>query len=126
MNSGFPYSQGEEVEVFIVHHPLGKPREVASGKLDFRALCMTQPKICHEIATDSGSSGAPIINNKGKVIGIHNGTLLQRTNNIGTSILSILNAIQPETKALDCLDTSPQHPQDSTGFIIFVLFFDQF
>ena len=94
------YNIYDKVDVFSVEHPLGKKAECASGTI----VNIQNYEFEHNISTDSGSSGSPIIllnNNINiiQVIGIHKNTNQYRKINGGTFIGEIFKEINDNTVA---------------------------
>ena len=77
--------------IYIVHYPFGKEACFTMNVIE--NIDIKDEKIKHKCATDSGASGAPIINMKNcKVIGIHRGEEEGSNINVGTLLKeSIIN-----------------------------------
>ena len=77
--------------IYIVHYPFGKEACFTMNVIE--NIDIKDEKIKHKCATDSGASGAPIINMKNcKVIGIHRGEEKGSNINVGTLLKeSIIN-----------------------------------
>ena len=91
------YSIYKNVDVFTIEHPLGKSAASASGKI----LRIDDNEFCHDISTDVGSSGCPIIllnNNMNliQVIGIHKNSDKKNKINFGTFIGDIISEINKD------------------------------
>ena len=77
--------------IYIVHYPFGKEACFTMNVIE--NIDIKDENIKHKCATDSGASGAPIINMKNcKVIGIHRGEKKGSNINVGTLLKeSIIN-----------------------------------
>ena len=74
--------------IYIIHYPFGKESSLSIGLIDK----IKDEDIKHKCATESGSSGAPIINlNNFKVIGIHKGAHKELSLNIGLLLKESIN-----------------------------------
>jgi hypothetical protein len=73
--SSFTMSQGEQA--FVIHHPDRRTKEVSVDDTD--VLAVESSVIHYASDTDSGSSGAPVINRQGDLIALHHATRLQST-----------------------------------------------
>ena len=74
--------------IYIIHYPIGKESSLSIGLIDN----IKDEDIQHKCATESGSSGAPIINlNNFKIIGIHIGTDKVLSLNIGLLLKESIN-----------------------------------
>ena len=92
------YSIYENTDVFTLEHPLGDDVSCASGKI----LKINNYEFAHDISTDSGSSGCPIIllNNNINlivVIGIHKGSDNNQSINYGIFIGEIINEFKNDS-----------------------------
>ena len=89
------YNRYNNVSIFSIEHPLGKEAAAASGKI----INIYDFQFDHDISTDNGSSGSPIILlnslNFNDVIGIHKNTDTQKVNG-GTFIGELINAINSD------------------------------
>lgn len=56
-------------EIWLIHHPLGKPVVITSGKV----MQVGKDYIDHNIGAQEGSSGAPIFNRQWELVAIHQG-----------------------------------------------------
>ena len=86
------YSMYQDADIFTIEHPYGKGASCASGKI----VNINKYQFDHNIATDNGSSGCPIIllnNNINlvQVIGVHKNADLLKSLNGGTFIGEIFN-----------------------------------
>ena len=63
-------SSGEETRIRIIHHPQGKPVVVSEAGL---IMQIGEDYIDHNVATDEGSSGAPIFDQDWDLVAIHRG-----------------------------------------------------
>ena len=85
------YNRYNNASIFSIEHPLGQDAAAASGKI----INIYDFQFDHDISTDNGSSGSPIILlNFNDVIGIHKNTS-QKVNG-GTFIGEIINAINSD------------------------------
>ena len=74
--------------IYIIHYPIGKELSLSIGLIDK----IKDENITHKCATESGSSGAPIINlNNFKVIGINIGADKVLSLNIGLLLKESIN-----------------------------------
>ena len=97
INNG--YSMYKMVDIFTVAHPSREDASCASGKV----VNIENFEFEHDIDTDSGASGAPIIllnnnNNVIQVIGIHKGADTEDNINVGTFIGEIIKNYKCNTK----------------------------
>ena len=97
INNG--YSMYKMVDIFTVAHPSREDASCASGKL----VNIENFEFEHDIDTDSGASGAPIIllnnnNNVIQVIGIHKGADTEDNINVGTFIGELIKNYKYNTK----------------------------
>lgn len=77
-----------ESKIAIVHHPLGLPKKVSVGKLDYYGSGGGMYYI--EADTEDGSSGAGLLDQKGRLIGVHtSGGCKTAGNNAGLSMSAI-------------------------------------
>ena len=88
------YKIYKNVDIFSIEHPFGKGAVCASGTI----LNIKDYEFDHNISTDSGASGSPIILindniNLIQAIGIHKYSDLKNKINVGTFIGEILNEI---------------------------------
>ena len=93
------YLTYKNADVFTIEHPLGKKACCSSGKI----VKIYNFQFDHNIATDSGSSGCPILLlndniNLIKVIGIHKNGDLEKKINGGTFIGEIINEIKKNSQ----------------------------
>jgi len=91
------YNIYKNVDIFSIEHPLGKDAVCASGTI----IDINNYEFDHNISTDKGSSGSPIIllnNNMNiiQVIGIHKNSDPKHKINGGTFIGEIFNEINDE------------------------------
>lgn len=77
--SGFSPRRDEVVPLNIIQHPSGQPKKIAIR--NNLAIYANSPEIRYFTATLGGSSGAPVLNDRWRVVGIHRGS-------IGTKVLS--------------------------------------
>ena len=85
------YNRYMNASIFSIEHPLGQDAAAASGKI----INIYDFQFDHDISTDNGSSGSPIILlNFNDVIGIHKNT--NQKLNGGTFIGEIINAINSD------------------------------
>ena len=87
------------VDIFTVAHPSREDASCASGKV----VNIENFEFEHDIDTDSGASGAPIIllnnnNNVIQVIGIHKGADIEDNINVGTFIGELIKNYKYNTK----------------------------
>ena len=92
------YSIYENTDVFTLEHPFGDDVSCASGKI----LQISNYEFAHDISTESGSSGCPIIllNNNINlivVIGIHKGSDTNQSINYGIFIGEIINEFKNDS-----------------------------
>jgi len=71
-------------------------RCISTGKIIQTGIEKENYKFYHELDTRSGSSGSPITNDKGDVIGIHTDGIASLNKNIGTFIGKILDNLKAE------------------------------
>ena len=92
------YEIYNDVDIFSIGHPLGEDASCASGKI--RNIYSDKPyEFQHDISTDYGSSGSPILLNNNninfvKVIGIHKSKSTVGNLNKGTFIGEIFKEIK--------------------------------
>ena len=81
--------------IFILQYPKGNEISFSSGTI----LDIKDTKIIHNCSTNNGSSGSPIIsrNSDYSVIGVHYGSDKDKTFNLSTNIISIINHIKNYT-----------------------------
>ena len=80
-----PLEQFKKNQIYLIHYP--KSKNVCKSLGEINDIAENDLTIRHTCATDSGSSGSPIIKlNNLKVIGIHKGSLDTINFNIGTFI----------------------------------------
>jgi len=82
------YKKNETIH--IIQYPLGQSLSVATGFIEkkYGIDCI------HSISTQSGSSGAPLINSNFNVVGIHKGYRPTNNRNVGTNIEIVIYAIR--------------------------------
>ena len=61
--------------VSIKQYPFAGPAKIADGRIT--KINYENNEFEHQVSTDKGSSGAPVINDKGEVVGMHHGASLQ-------------------------------------------------
>lgn len=92
-------------DLFVVHHPMGLPKKIS------RVGCFSGPDanlpnnhFLHQCDTVGGSSGAPILDQSGSVVGIHHRGTLDRgvdAYNRGTRMVSIRPDVEIFTAKLE-------------------------
>ena len=92
------FSIYKNVDVFALGHPLGGDVSCASGRI----LNIDNYKFTHDLSTDTGSSGSPIILlnnniNSIQVIGIHKTSNISISKNCGIFIGEIINELKNDS-----------------------------
>ena len=93
------YSQYKNEDLICIGHPSGGGAAQGSGKIIERkkngeAFLLNDYEFAHDIPTDNGSSGSPIILFNKSVIGIHKYGNIKEEINVGTFIGIIFNEIE--------------------------------
>lgn len=76
--------------VFVLQHP-GASSNVKFHQGSIKSWDMNGNAFIHSVSTDKGSSGSPVLNYEGKVIGVHRGALKHGEGNYGTTLWALLN-----------------------------------
>jgi V8-like Glu-specific endopeptidase len=104
--SPFALRPSEIVPLNIIQHPNGQPKKIAIR--NNLATAAASPELRYFTSTLGGSSGAPVLNDKWQVVGIHRGSIgtkvlnFQGRNsamvNLGTQMAAIFNSLPPAIK----------------------------
>lgn len=78
-----------EQAIFVAHYPGFGEQCLSNGKIHSSWGC----DFYHTASTRAGSSGAPVVNEKGMVIGIHKGTKETKDLNIAVQIRYVIEAV---------------------------------
>ena len=95
----------QDLRMFIIHHPSGGPLKVSPG-----TIWENHPgpwQVTHQISTQPGSSGSPIVNANHEVFAIHNGGLDGATN-FATAIDPLITFILNGELTMDFFSNSRQ------------------
>eukprot|EP00118_Oscarella_pearsei_P017390 m.171708 g.171708 ORF g.171708 m.171708 type:complete len:366 (+) comp39071_c0_seq5:148-1245(+) len=94
----------------IIQHPLGNPQQMSSPEELYRRTDQTDKPwdLIYKIATLPGSSGAPVVDEKGIFVGVHSGTGYQGqdemeahdTTNLGVFVNDIVDRLNETDKAI--------------------------
>lgn len=86
---GKPSKDFCEKSIYLFHYPKGDKSVFSSGML--LSISEDKGEINHNLGTESGSSGGPLINFKNnKLIGIHKGTKIGKNYNLGNFIKPVI------------------------------------
>jgi endonuclease G, mitochondrial len=99
--SAFTPRLGDVVPLNIIQHPNGQPKKIAIR--NNLATAAASPELKYFTSTLGGSSGAPVLNDKWHVVGIHRGSIGTKVLNfqgrssaiinLGTQMAAILNSL---------------------------------
>jgi V8-like Glu-specific endopeptidase len=85
----FSLKPGEVVPLNIIQHPGGQPKKIAIR--NNLATAAVSPELRYFTSTLGGSSGAPVFNDKWRVVGIHRGSIGTKTLNFQGRTTAIVN-----------------------------------
>lgn len=92
MGIGMPEPPAEGEQIFILQHPRGEDLSIAASVVKQ----LQGFNIHHKVSTDYGSSGSPVMNASGCVIGIHKIRCERLNCNVAVEMASVVKAIHKD------------------------------